>query len=171
MKKIITDFIESFKLFHTEKISASKSELNDNTLFSFVFPYKNIDFDLILGKINSFSPSFNFEKPEEDFKILAFDSIFTFDGKSKNNSSAISTFIIELSKNTFENWGEELSKDIPLFVGGMKFLSDYSSDLWKDFNQSNWYIPKILFIKKGKDRKSTRLNSSHIPLSRMPSSA
>ena len=26
-------------------------------------------------------------------------------------------------------------------------------------------------VKKGKDRKSTRLNSSHIPLSRMPSSA
>ena len=26
-------------------------------------------------------------------------------------------------------------------------------------------------VHKGKDRKSTRLNSSHIPLSRMPSSA
>ena len=30
---------------------------------------------------------------------------------------------------------------------------------------------KIKRWEKGKDRKSTRLNSSHIPLSRMPSSA
>ena len=31
--------------------------------------------------------------------------------------------------------------------------------------------PTVLLIKTVKDRKSTRLNSSHIPLSRMPSSA
>ena len=33
-----------------------------------------------------------------------------------------------------------------------------------DFSKKNYYKPKT-------DRKSTRLNSSHIPLSRMPSSA
>ena len=37
-------------------------------------------------------------------------------------------------------------------------------------NILKWYI--AIGIKRGiKDRKSTRLNSSHIPLSRMPSSA
>ena len=34
-----------------------------------------------------------------------------------------------------------------------------------------FYIPVLKYQRSGKDRKSTRLNSSHIPLSRMPSSA
>ena len=32
-------------------------------------------------------------------------------------------------------------------------------------------LPKVLQLRLNADRKSTRLNSSHIPLSRMPSSA
>jgi len=163
MKKIITDFTESFKLFYTEKISTSKSELNNNTLFSFVFPYKNIDLDVILGKINSFSPSFSLEKPEENFKILAFDSIFNLNDNRINNSALISAFINELRKNTFENWKKEISKDIPLFVGGMKFLNNNSSELWKDFNQFNWFIPKYLFIKR-QDFSGIILNVFHISI-------
>ena len=54
---------------------------------------------------------------------------------------------------------------------------------WDDRKQSvfasNPNLPGIVYVLKGKeaifaitrDRKSTRLNSSHIPLSRMPSSA
>ena len=50
----------------------------------------------------------------------------------------------------------------------------------KNVNYINWetlsFTKTNLLVEKGKtgkilDRKSTRLNSSHIPLSRMPSSA
>ena len=34
-----------------------------------------------------------------------------------------------------------------------------------------WFDLRLLGVGLGRDRKSTRLNSSHIPLSRMPSSA
>ena len=34
-----------------------------------------------------------------------------------------------------------------------------------------WYGDKLVNFEHHPDRKSTRLNSSHIPLSRMPSSA
>ena len=53
------------------------------------------------------------------------------------------------------------------------------NDLIKDLiEESTTYFPKTetsgeywTFDKQKLDRKSTRLNSSHIPLSRMPSSA
>ena len=39
------------------------------------------------------------------------------------------------------------------------------------FGKGNDFAAKITYNSKDPDRKSTRLNSSHIPLSRMPSSA
>ena len=51
------------------------------------------------------------------------------------------------------------------FIDGQNLHMGTNSDIppWKvDFTQFRKYL---------KDRKSTRLNSSHIPLSRMPSSA
>ena len=49
-------------------------------------------------------------------------------------------------------------------------LRNFSED---EFNMTtkNIILMVIHFNKGGQDRKSTRLNSSHIPLSRMPSSA
>ncbi|MCH8326719.1 MAG: isochorismate synthase [Bacteroidetes bacterium] len=149
MKEIITDFIESFKIFYAEKINTSKAKLKKNSLVSFAYLNKEIDFNKIFENIGLFSPSFIFEKPDEDFKILAFDTIYSFNDEIKNDAIKISSFINELRENTIENWGKELSKNIPLFVGGMKFLKDNNSELWKDFNESNWFIPKYLFIKKG----------------------
>ena len=56
------------------------------------------------------------------------------------------------------------AKNVVMFVTTgtiIKNLSEFSQDLW------------VLqgYIQGQVDRKSTRLNSSHIPLSRMPSSA
>ena len=149
MKEIITEFTESFKLFLSEQISTSERKLNDNTLFSFSFPNETLDFDILFEKIKLFSPSFIFEKPDENFRLLAFDSAYNIGKDSYNTSDSISSVINELRKNTIENWGDEFKKYIPLFVGGMKFLTYHNSDLWKDFNQSNWFVPKYLFIKKG----------------------
>ncbi len=149
MKEIITDFIESFKTFYAEKANTSEAELNEDTLVSFVYPNKNINLNLIFEKVRAFTPSFIFEKPDEDFKILAFDSVYSFNDDIKNNTTKISSFINKLRNNIIENWGNEFSKNIPLFVGGMKFITDNNSELWDDFNESNWFIPKYLFIKKG----------------------
>ena len=46
----------------------------------------------------------------------------------------------------------------------------YGADQTEIEDDSTWAINPFSFI-HGLDRKSTRLNSSHIPLSRMPSSA
>ena len=45
-------------------------------------------------------------------------------------------------------------------------MSELAKSLATNTNNS-----RRITMNKGKDRKSTRLNSSHIPLSRMPSSA
>ena len=46
------------------------------------------------------------------------------------------------------------------------FSCPFCGDSAKNKTKARGYV-----FQKGRDRKSTRLNSSHIPLSRMPSSA
>ena len=52
---------------------------------------------------------------------------------------------------------------------GQHFLKDLS--IAKDIADTVDVCPDLPILEVGPDRKSTRLNSSHIPLSRMPSSA
>ena len=77
-----------------------------------------------------------------------------------------------------KGWGSELiwaTNDkycgkLMKFNTGARFSMHFHAE--KD---ESWYVLdglfKIVFIETQEDRKSTRLNSSHIPLSRMPSSA
>ena len=62
-----------------------------------------------------------------------------------------SFLFIELSRSY---WRQEFER-----VGLLKFLEE------------EYFVPTIILFGSLRDRKSTRLNSSHIPLSRMPSSA
>ena len=60
-----------------------------------------------------------------------------------------------------------------IFSGDFKYVCRVSRNFaalgWRIVKQKRWGDGKWTFIME--DRKSTRLNSSHIPLSRMPSSA
>jgi menaquinone-specific isochorismate synthase len=38
-----------------------------------------------------------------------------------------------------------------MFVGGTKFCSGKNADEWKDFADNDWFIPRFLLFKKGKD--------------------
>ena len=65
-----------------------------------------------------------------------------------------------------------------VFRGGAKTVGDISSLMYEaervsEINRQLAYTEQIYqrYNKDMPDRKSTRLNSSHIPLSRMPSSA
>ncbi|PJB00219.1 MAG: hypothetical protein CO128_01095 [Ignavibacteriales bacterium CG_4_9_14_3_um_filter_30_11] len=148
MKEFLTDFKSSFSKFHSEKIIPFDNLSNENTFISFVYPIPNLNFNNIFNKIREYSPSLIFEKPDEDFKIIALDSIYTFSDKLKTDQSSFSSVINNLKENTIENWGKDFSKEIPLIVGGMKFFAKSNSELWNDFKDSNWFIPKFLFIKK-----------------------
>ena len=86
--------------------------------------------------------------------------------------------------------GDEFSQVVSArhaLVGGLKntgkFIKGYAEALELAFNVTNddgsvtkWYdlkgkAKRGIKAERDADRKSTRLNSSHIPLSRMPSSA
>ena len=58
-----------------------------------------------------------------------------------------------------------------LAMGAMRNDPKPPSDMPEDVYMPKYHGPPEFYYFQEKDRKSTRLNSSHIPLSRMPSSA
>ena len=58
--------------------------------------------------------------------------------------------------------------------GELTYLDREAADIAAETlraEQPSWQVQVVEFMADFEDRKSTRLNSSHIPLSRMPSSA
>ena len=130
-------------------------------------------FRSIRKNINKFQKEHNikvlFEYPKE--KIINFLNYWAQDKRQKNVS--------DLTKELFEHELKESIKNLEL-VRNINYKAIYLEEngtligfcIFFNYYDSFW----IALMQKTKlgirgDRKSTRLNSSHIPLSRMPSSA
>ena len=122
-----------------------------------------------------------------------FDSNIKEDLKQSDSNSKLKPFIFCLGKEMFlkgvedflaekeiGNYEIELSPEKAFGTRDSSLIKIIPAKVFKEnklnplpgtmFNFDG-KMAKILTVSGGRDRKSTRLNSSHIPLSRMPSSA
>ena len=131
---------------NTVKSFVENRLIEKNTLISIVYPLMEINFKSILDKIRDGSDVFFFsEKPNEGITILGIDSTFDISIYGDDRVTKTAEAISKIEQNFIHNWNEfELS--LPLFVGGMKFSANESDELWNSFADSDWFIPKFLFI-------------------------
>jgi menaquinone-specific isochorismate synthase len=61
--------------------------------------------------------------------------------------STISKSVRELKNKVISNWNDE-ENEYPLVCGGMKFTAEHSGTEWQDFNDSDWFVPEFLLVKK-----------------------
>jgi len=120
--------------------------IEKNTLISIAHPLMEINFKSILDEIRDGSDVFFFsEKPNEGITILGIDSTFDISIYGDDRVTKTAKAISKIEQHFIHNWNEfELS--LPLFVGGMKFSANESDELWDSFSDSDWFIPKFLFI-------------------------
>ncbi len=131
---------------NTLKTLIENDTIENNTLLSVVKPIKEINFRSILNKVQKRNDVFFFsERKNESITILGIDTTFdiTIDGDDRVNKTAEA--ISKVENNFINNWND-FDISLPLFVGGMKFTVDEADELWKGFSDSDWFIPKYLFI-------------------------
>ena len=118
------------------------------------------------------------------YAVLEKTKVFGTEGKdnaSKKNLNAMTAFVIAFLVVASSSLVATISTFVAnsvmilvlcvlflLLVGSFAKPEDMEKGIFLD-GKWKWTFVAIVFI--GVDRKSTRLNSSHIPLSRMPSSA
>ena len=135
---------------HIDKIIdfAESNSIQNETLFSFILDFEEIDFTSILNNIQLRKEAYFYSTLEnEAISFLGFDSIYSINTHGISRLDDAEKFVEKLEKNFISNWDKFNRISVPLFLGGMKFSVDNSTDLWNDFSDSEWFVPKFLFLK------------------------
>ncbi|MCX6151718.1 MAG: isochorismate synthase [Ignavibacteriales bacterium] len=140
---------EKFTAFITNAAEKLAGKIN-NTLISYHFEADGFHFN---EKVNTLSKSFEkffyWEKPESQFSFMGLGELFSITENGINRFSSSEKKVKNWNNNFYSNLNSS-ELQIPLFVGGMKFLPESEPDLWDNYPDSNWTIPRILLVKNGK---------------------
>ncbi len=136
----------SFTEFLQKNEKSIKSH-HGQSLISYIFPAEEYE---IFSRINNLRKKqeilFYLENPSENRFFLGVNSILMLTEKGEKRFSSLEKKIKETGENYISNHRDfELS--VPLFMGGMKFTVEHSDEYWKDFEDSNWFIPELIYIK------------------------
>ncbi len=163
MEKLITQATELFNSFLIENEAAIKNHNTENILISFVFDAGVINSN---GKIDDYLKnsqiSFYFEQSENQFKIFAVENILDITESGDGRFAITYKKLNGWKDKTVSNREKFAGKKIPLFVGGMKFMVEHAENEWKDFQDSTWFVPAIMFFNNGNDNLLV-LNFLHNP--------
>ncbi len=141
--KDFSSLIESYSGFLSEK-SNSKKETLQGSIVSFSTDIEDFDFESRLNLLlKSSENSLYLSSRENDLTFIALDSVLNINENGPARFTSTDKKIKGLS-------GKYISNDknsYPLFVGAMKFTVEHSDDDWKDFNDSNWFIPEFMICR------------------------
>jgi menaquinone-specific isochorismate synthase len=148
MEDFISRSVESFSKFLSNHQDVLKNSKLTSRIISYIIPCDHIK---ISGKVdeilNNSERSFYFENPESDFIIIANDEIMNITENGESRFAATDKKVREWKDKIVSNHEIIKSKRVPLFIGAMKFMVEHSDNDWKDFSDSTWFVPKIMFLR------------------------
>ncbi len=143
---ILTSSASSFAEFLQKNEKSIKSN-NGQSLISYIFPAEEYEiFDRINNLRKIQEVLFYSEKPSMGEFFLGVNSVLTLNEKGEKRFSSLEKKIKETGENFISN-RSEYDFSVPLFMGGMKFTVEHSDEQWKDFEDSTWFIPELIYIK------------------------
>ncbi len=141
-KTKLSDYLNNIK--KTNEISTNE------ILTSFCFPLEIETIpDLSQLLLNDSNNYFYWEQPEKNFSFCAIRKLHSFTTNGTSRANETQNAIDALNFTHQNNFSQFNIDSIPLFVGGMKFAPGSTSQLWNDFSDSDWFVPKYLFLTKG----------------------
>lgn len=136
--------IDKFRNYILQVLDNCKSS---QLLVSFAFPIEN--FDIIEGYCSSvkiYEKTFYWEIPSRKTAFYGLGELLSINESGKARFMNVQKKIREHQDNFTCNWKEFDLEEVPLFIGGMKFAPEGDSDLWENYEDAYWFVPKILFL-------------------------
>jgi menaquinone-specific isochorismate synthase len=153
MEDFISIAVTSFSNFLTENKPKIKELSPASVLVSFAVAINDFPvYERINHLARHYERSFYFEKPEENFFIYGADEAFIISENGDRRFSAIDKKIKSLKGAFVNNWNALPVKNIPLFLGGMKFTTEHNENEWQDYNDSSWFVPEIMVLGSGESK-------------------
>lgn len=150
MHETLVKPIEQFADFLSSRLNLI-SERKEISLISFHFPFDKFNpFEKRENFLSNFSTALYIGKPNNNIQFLALGQVHSIQINGKLHFTEIQQELSNICSRIITNSTFNGFKEYPLFLGGIKFEPGKSSDLWNDFDDANWFIPEILFVKDGK---------------------
>ena len=140
-QSILEEFKEFISLINLKSNSSNRSALLS---FSFKIPLIKIP-KIINSKFLTKKDFFYWKISFEEIEFLAFDPLVNFNEYGEKRLLKTSNRVNIYENNFLSNWEENDLEFVPIVLGGIKFAPDQHSRLWKNFSDSDWFIPKFLF--------------------------
>ncbi|MCU7494698.1 MAG: isochorismate synthase [Ignavibacteria bacterium] len=98
---------------------------------------------------NEYEKSFYWEKPSEGIAVIALGELVSISENGKGRFAAIEKKTKAIKEGFVSNWDELNIDHLPLFVGGMKFAPENHTEIWENYPDANWFVPKVLIYSNG----------------------
>ena len=154
----MNDYIQNSSTSFTEFLNQNRNLLKyrqGQSLVSFVFPASKIE---LKDRLNSLCKNqkvfFYLERPSERKMFFGINSILSITEKGEKRFSSLEKRVVSLKEQFISNQ-RNFNLIIPLFLGGMKFTVEHSDNDWKDFDDSDWFIPELLYLENGEQNYFT----------------
>jgi len=119
-------------------------------LTGFAYPLDDIDFKLILANSKLEEKTFLYwNLPGEEFSFLGIDALHTIDTENINPFQSLEDQLHSSEFGHLNNFEEHELTNVPLYLGGMKFNDREEDNTWSDYRYSEWFIPKLIYLKSG----------------------
>lgn len=141
-----TSLLNKFDLFLDLKTHQQNSM---QKLLSFAFEIPKIKISILsnsnLAKNNDY---FYWKIKDENIEFFASEPIINFNEYGENRLLKTCKSVNEVEENFDSNWEDINLIGAPIVVGGIKFAPNQKSSLWEEFSDSDWFVPKYLFLKQ-----------------------
>lgn len=129
----------------------SKLNLNNDSgkkLISFAVKIKKINLETLINLFINSERLFYWKQPSENFEFLAVNSVEIITANGFERTTLTETKFKSFQPDFLSNHKDFPGVVFPLFTGGLKFAPDQKEILWKDFEDSDWFIPEFLIFRK-----------------------
>lgn len=136
--------IETFIDFAAERgeVPAEKK------IFRYIEEIEKLNFLYVINNLLKRDDQFLYwEEPALGYSFIAFGSIYEIKNNGSERISVTEDLIEELRGKVVSNEDRYDLKSVPLFVGGLKFAPNGKSELWENYADSDWFVPKGILIK------------------------
>ena len=147
---MLKDLLRKFRLFNDSFKNRTNYEENASGFRSFAYRIKTINFPFLLDKFNS-EDYFYWSVSNNNLSMLGVKSVLDIKVNGLDRIEETDNKILQIKENFENNWHEAGLKFTPMFLGGMKFVPNEQGNVWSDFSDSDWMLPKFLFYKNRSD--------------------
>lgn len=138
--------LENIDLFI--KSASEFSRKNEKRIYRYVEKIPSIKLNHVVNQLSSRNEQFLFwQEPALGYAFIAIDPVYSISLNGNDRIEKTEEEIEKLTGSIVSNENDFNIKSLPLFVGGLKFAADSSEQLWADYADSDWFIPKALFLR------------------------